>query len=86
MNIIEQLIKMIRTESKLEERIVWGFSAERRLQLRYRRLAARLGVPVYALIGYILDEWSDQNYQTIMTNPREGEKLEEIITDKYLRK
>ena len=85
MNIIEKLIGIIKIESKLEERIVWGILVERKLQLGYKILAQKLRVPIYVLVGHILQEWLMANYENLMQDFRERVKFEEYLTNKYLK-
>jgi hypothetical protein len=59
------LLRKKRWQQHLEERIIWGIWAPRKLQLVYKELARGLRVPISVLVYHILRQWLSEHYKLL---------------------
>lgn len=63
------LLRKKRWQQHLDERIIWGIWAPRKLQLVYKGLASDLRVPISVLLYHILRQWLSENYKLLSEDP-----------------
>ena len=71
-------------QKRLDEKIIWGIWAPRRLQLGFKVIAGELRVPMSVLVGHVLREWLAKNYESMLRNTEEKEKFAGYLVKKYL--
>jgi hypothetical protein len=71
---ISRIFNTKKDQNRLDEHVVWGIWAPRRLQFIFKMLASDLRVPISVLVGHILRQWLADNYETL-TNDKQ-KKLE----------
>ena len=81
-----RLFRRIRTEDKLDERVIWGILVPRRTKLAFKILASELRIPISTLLRGILEAWLRQHFENVMTDSVVRAKLAEFLTNEYLRK
>ena len=81
---IKRLFDHKREISRLDERIVWGIWAPRRLQLAYKLTAVDLRVPISVLVGHVLRQWLAQYYETVLKDKNKKLEFADYLARKYL--
>ncbi|MFC1926223.1 hypothetical protein ACFLWV_00530 [Chloroflexota bacterium] len=86
MNVINRIFRKKEEFNRLDERVVWGIWAQRRLQLVYKMLAADLRVPISVLVGHVLLKWLAQNKETILGDKNKKVAFADYLAENYLSK
>jgi hypothetical protein len=84
MSIIDRFMKRKKQRQYLDQRIIWGIWAPRRLQLAYKMVASELRVPMSVLVGYILRLWLSENYETLRDDESVRTQFAEHLVRTYL--
>ena len=81
---LSKLFRKKKEEINLDEHIVWGLWAPRRLKIAYKTTAAELHVPISVLVGHILNGWLAENYDTLLGDEQKRAEFGEFLAKKYL--
>lgn len=81
---LSKLFRKKTEEINLDERIVWGLWATRRLKMVYKTTAAELNVPISVLVGHILNGWLADNYDTLLGDEQKRAEFGDFLEKKYL--
>ena len=81
---LSKLFRKREEQSHLDERIVWGIWAPRRLQFVYKMAAAELRVPISILVGHVLMQWLAENYDTVLSDKQKQAEFGDFLAKKYL--
>ena len=88
MNLINRILHRILHEKQdydpLDERIVWGIWAPKRLKLGYKLMAINLRVPISVLVGDVLSQWLAQNGETLLSDEEKRLRHGDYLAKKYL--
>jgi hypothetical protein len=82
--LINRIIREEKEQICLEERVVWGIWAPRRLQAVYKMTASELRVPISVLVDHILRQWFADNQDTILGDKQKQRWLRDFLSRKYL--
>ena len=78
---ISRLFRKKKEEINLDEHIVWGLWATRRLKMACKATAAELKVPISVLVDYILSTWLADNYDTVLGDKQNREEFSDFLTN-----
>jgi hypothetical protein len=81
---LSKLFRKKKEEIDLDEHIVWGLWATRRLKMTYKTTANELQVPISVLVGHVLNGWLADNCDTILGDEQKRAEFGDFLTKKYL--
>ena len=76
---ISRLFRKKKEEINLDEHIVWGLWATRRLKMACKATAAELQVPISVLVDYILSSWLADNYDTVLGDKQKRAEFSDFL-------
>ncbi|MCJ7776130.1 MAG: hypothetical protein MUP08_07050 [Desulfobulbaceae bacterium] len=76
---INRLFRKKTQQVNLDEHIVWGLWATRRLKMACKASAAELKVPISVFVDYILSTWLADNYDTVLGDKQKRDEFGDFL-------